>query len=76
MEKNKDIPSLRVRLENPYYNSPAGDNITTERVHFMRGYCCGKQCIHCPFWPKYREGNKNLKLEVKEAVKKYYGIDI
>jgi len=36
--------------------------VMTEQYHISRGYCCGSKCKHCPYWPKYKTGNKNIKL--------------
>ena len=35
--------------------------VFTEQYHLNRGYCCGNKCRHCPYWPKYRKGNKKRK---------------
>jgi len=35
--------------------------VFTEEYHKNRGHCCGNGCRHCPYWPKYQKGNKNLK---------------
>lgn len=44
-----------------FYYDNHGRIVTTEQYHFERGYCCGSKCKHCPYWPKYQTGNKNLK---------------
>lgn len=38
-----------------------GKTVFTEAYHLRRGNCCGNKCRHCPFWPKYQQGNRNIK---------------
>lgn len=45
-----------------YYNNDR-KIIMTEQYHIERGYCCGSKCKHCPYWPKYQTGNRNIKLQ-------------
>ena len=35
--------------------------IFTASFHLNRGSCCGNGCRHCPYEPKYKRNNKNLK---------------
>ena len=30
-----------------------GYMVMTEEYHKRRGSCCGSECKHCPFFPKY-----------------------
>ena len=31
----------------------------------QRGYCCGHGCLMCPYEPKHKEGNTNMKKRSK-----------
>jgi len=46
-----------------YYKSPDGYRIMTEEYLTRRGYCCANGCKHCPYWPKARKGNTNLRVK-------------
>lgn len=36
-------------VENIHYYMENGKLVFTERFHLERGYCCGKNCRHCPY---------------------------
>lgn len=38
-----------------------GKTVFTEAYHLRRGHCCGNKCRHCPYWPKYQQGNTKVK---------------
>ena len=57
------------RIKIDYYMDQIGNIIFTERYHIKRGVCCGLGCRHCPFFPKYEGGNKELSDELKTFVK-------
>ena len=44
-----------------YYMSRDGYRIMTEKYLIRRGYCCANGCKHCPYWPKAKKGNTNLR---------------
>jgi hypothetical protein len=52
MKLNKEDTELYY-LEN-------GKVVFTPLYHIQRGHCCGSNCRHCPFEPKYQKGNKIL----------------
>ena len=43
-----------------FYYLENGRVVFTPEYHIQRGYCCGNGCRHCPYYPKYERGNKNL----------------
>jgi hypothetical protein len=49
-------------IENVHYYLEDGKLVMTEVYHAERGFCCGKQCRHCCFDPKYIKGNTNIKF--------------
>jgi len=44
-----------------YILSTDGYRIMTERFLTNRGYCCGNGCKNCPYFPKAKKGNTNLR---------------
>jgi len=42
--------------------------LTTEFL-ISRGYCCGKQCANCPYWPRYEKGS--TKVEIIKSLDEY-----
>jgi hypothetical protein len=32
-----------------YYYNEQGQFVFTEQYHLSKGYCCGLNCLHCPF---------------------------
>ena len=32
-----------------YYFNEEGLIVLTEKYHLDRGYCCGNECLHCPY---------------------------
>lgn len=51
-----------------YYLTKDGYRVMTERYLVRRGYCCANGCRHCPYEPKARKGNRQLRDDV---AKKY-----
>ena len=49
-------------IENVHYYLENGKVIMTEIYHKSRGYCCGKDCRHCPYDPPHTEHT----IEIKE----------
>jgi hypothetical protein len=58
-QKGKLNPSL-------YYINEEGLLVFTEQYHLQRGYCCGKTCLNCCFWPRYQKGSTEVKLKSSE----------
>ena len=48
------------------YYLEKGQIIMTEQYLTKRGTCCGSGCRHCPFWPAYTKGSKEIKEKPKE----------
>lgn len=44
-------------IENIHYYIDNGKVVMTEKYHLERGFCCGKNCRHCPFHPVGVKGN-------------------
>ena len=53
MKDKKPIAGIDYYIEN-------GKVVFTEKYHIERGQCCGNECRHCPYKPKYKKGNKEL----------------
>ena len=53
-EKDKLLPSY-------YYFNEKGLLVFTEDYHLNRGYCCGNNCLNCPYEPKHNKGTANIK---------------
>lgn len=54
MIKFKDFPE-------EFYYFEGNKVVFTKEYHLNRGHCCGSGCRHCPYWPKYQQGNKKIK---------------
>ncbi|XP_077505293.1 uncharacterized protein C1orf53-like isoform X2 [Amblyomma americanum] len=50
------------RAEKSYIDPVTGFNVFTGLFHYLRGYCCGFGCRHCPYQ------HINAKDEVKEKM--------
>jgi len=57
-ENEKKLPKL---LPSYYYFNEKGLLVFTEDYHLNRGYCCGNNCLNCPYEPKHTKGIKNIK---------------
>lgn len=44
-----------------YYFDKNGNIVYSREYLIKRGYCCGNHCNNCPYTPKYKKGNRNLK---------------
>jgi hypothetical protein len=44
--------------------------VFTALFHLLRGQCCGTGCRHCPFDPKHKKGNQEIKKEFADLKKK------
>jgi len=53
-------------IEGVHYYLHDGRIVMTELYHKIRGYCCGKECIHCPFDPKWVKGTAEIKQTESE----------
>jgi hypothetical protein len=47
-------------IENVHFYLDDGKVVFTEKYHIERGFCCGKNCRHCPFTKPVKKGNKKL----------------
>jgi hypothetical protein len=56
----------RTWIENVHYYLENGRVVFTTLFHLNRGECCGKECRHCPYDPKYRKGTKKIKEKESE----------
>ena len=50
----------REYLEMVHYYLENGKVVFTEQYHKERGWCCGSNCRHCPYFPKHQKGNTIL----------------
>jgi len=55
------------RNDSELYYLENGKVVFTPKYHISRGYCCGSNCRHCPYEPKYVKNNTNLE-EVWEKI--------
>lgn len=46
--------------ERPDWYIENGLVVYTEAYHLKRGSCCGSGCRHCPYEPRYVEGNTQI----------------
>jgi biotin synthase-like enzyme len=37
--------------------------VFTALYHLERGYCCGSNCRHCPYEPRYEKGGEKISEE-------------
>jgi hypothetical protein len=45
----------------PDYYFEHGLLVYTAAFHLKRGACCGSGCRHCPYEPKYVQGNTKVR---------------
>jgi hypothetical protein len=45
-------------LPSDFYYNEKGLLVFTKDYHLKRGYCCGNNCVNCPYTPKSIKGNK------------------
>lgn len=57
-------------IENVHYYIYEGKVIMTEKYHLERGFCCGNNCINCPYEPKAVKGNNVKKVVKSDDVRK------
>jgi hypothetical protein len=55
------------RNDSELYYLENGKVVFTPKYHISRGHCCGSNCRHCPYEPKYVKNNTNLE-EVWEKI--------
>lgn len=48
-------------IENKQYYLENGRVVFTALFLLQSGECCGKDCRHCPYDPKWIKGTKNIK---------------
>ena len=48
---------------NSHYYLENGKIVFTAIYHLERGYCCGSNCRHCPYEPKYEKGGEKISKE-------------
>jgi len=60
---------LNSKYENELYYLENDKVVFTPIYHIKRGYCCGNRCRHCPYEPKYVNGNTNIKKQFYERKK-------
>jgi hypothetical protein len=53
-------------IQDVHYYLDDGKIIYTELYHALRGYCCGKDCRHCPYEPRNEKGTTDLKFKESE----------
>ena len=62
MKENKNKGVKKIKLDPLlYYYNDGGLLVFTEEYHKLRGNCCGKNCLHCPYEPKGVKGNTTIK---------------
>lgn len=49
-------------VEGVHYYIDQGKVVFTEQYHLDRGFCCGKNCRHCPYTDPKTKRNKTRKL--------------
>lgn len=47
-------------VEGEDYYMENGYRVMKESYLKQRGYCCGKRCRHCPYFPRHIKGNTKL----------------
>ena len=43
------LENLNPLEEDDFYLTPQGYKVFTKKYHLKRGYCCKRDCRHCPF---------------------------
>lgn len=61
MENQKKEKVKEIKLDLSHYYMEGTKLVFTEQYHLDRGYCCGKNCRHCPFEPIGVKGNTTIK---------------
>lgn len=41
--------------------------VFTREYHLKRGACCGSQCRHCPYEPRWTKGAQNVSVQQETA---------
>ncbi len=49
-----------------YYINKQGLYVFTAHYLLKRGYCCGNQCLHCPYEEKEATDTSNERAMIKE----------
>ncbi len=57
---NLDPPKNNEEEEDPDHYFEKGFLVFTRHYLIRRGHCCGNRCRHCPYAPKYIQGNRVL----------------
>ena len=50
---------------NEFYYDNDGRIVMNEKYHKRRGSCCGNGCLHCPYDPKHKIGNTEIKKSLQ-----------
>lgn len=51
-------------IEGEDYYCEKGLFVFTSACHLKRGYCCGSKCRHCPYEPRWQQGNTAVAAEI------------
>jgi hypothetical protein len=54
-------PATKPAPDEPDYSFENGLSVYTAAYHLKRGSCCGSGCLHCPYEPKHRKGNTQVR---------------
>jgi hypothetical protein len=57
---------VKPKLQQTDFYWENGKMVMTEEYHMKRGSCCGNGCLHCPYEPLHKKGNKNLKESLRK----------
>ncbi|HWQ35880.1 MAG TPA: DUF5522 domain-containing protein [Blastocatellia bacterium] len=60
MKENQAADEL---TEGRDYYRENGFIVFTRKFHLKRGECCGSQCRHCPYEPRWQKGSKTAAAE-------------
>lgn len=53
-------------IENVHYYLENGRVVFTALFHLSKESCCGKECRHCPYDPRWIKGTKKIKEKESE----------
>jgi hypothetical protein len=54
------VKEVLLRQEPDFYMEK-GKKVMTESYHLKRGFCCGSQCLNCPYDPIYEKYSTKVK---------------
>jgi len=64
MMKAMELPE---RLKTNRYTDANGNLVFTERFLLRQGCCCGNGCCHCPYEPKHKTGERQVRVNIEKA---------